>query len=162
MIFIVVGSQEPFDRLIKAVDLWASENKHKNVFAQIGKTNLRPRHINWTEFLPPQVFEEKLKQAQIIISHAGMGTILNALYHSKPIIVMPRLFHFHEQRNDHQLATARSLSRLGYISVAYNEFELRHKLQRIEYVKPYQAIGPHASMSLINEIRNFIFPERIC
>ena len=113
MIFIVVGSQEPFDRLIKAVDLWASENKHKNVFAQIGKTNLRPRHINWTEFLPPQVFEEKLKQAQIIISHAGRGTILNALYHSKPIIVMPRLFHFHEQRNDHQLATARSLSRLG-------------------------------------------------
>ena len=161
MIFVVVGTQEPFDRLVKAVDLWASEHRDQSVFAQIANTEFRPRHMNWTEFLSPRAFDEKFKQAQIIISHAGMGTILNALRHSKPIIVMPRLFLFHELRNDHQLATARSLSRLGYISVAYNEVELRQKLQRITCVKPYQTIGPHASISLINEIRNFIFPGRI-
>jgi UDP-N-acetylglucosamine transferase subunit ALG13 len=157
MIFVVVGSQEPFDRLIKAVDLWASENRHKDVFAQIGRTDLRPRNIDWIEFLPPQAFEEKLKRAQIIISHAGMGIILNALCHSKPIIVMPRLFLYHEVRSDHQLATARSLSRLGYISVAYNGVELIHKLRSIKKIKPHHPIGPYASMSLIDEIKKFIF-----
>jgi UDP-N-acetylglucosamine transferase subunit ALG13 len=156
MIFLVVGSQEPFDRLVKIVDSWASDKNKYTVFAQIANANFRPSHLQWVEFLSPAEFEKKFKDAKVIISHAGMGTIINALYHSKPILVMPRLSVFREHRNDHQLATARSFARLGYISVAYNEEEMIQQLQTIENIQPHQPIGPYASLSLLNEIKKFI------
>lgn len=162
MIFVVVGSQEPFDRLVKVVDSWASNNRENNVFAQIGKTNYRPSHVQWAEFLSPAEFEKKFIEAEIIVSHAGMGTIIYALSHSKPILVMPRLLLYREHRNDHQLATVRSFDRLGYLSVAYNEDELMKKLNSIEYIRSMKSIGPYAAASLIDEVKKFIFSPKKC
>lgn len=36
MIFVTVGHQTPFDRLIRLVDRWAEENMRHDLFAQIG------------------------------------------------------------------------------------------------------------------------------
>jgi len=43
--FATVGSQEPFDRLIRAVDEWAVLHGRSDVFAQIGDSTYCPEHI---------------------------------------------------------------------------------------------------------------------
>ncbi len=156
MIFVTVGTQLPFDRLIKAVDLWASKNQGVDVCAQIGPTKYQPQHMQWSQFIDAEEFRNKVEQADSIVAHAGMGSIIMALELGKPIVVMPRCAHLGEHRNDHQVATARKLVTQGLINVAFDEEELAHKLKQIDQLKVLGEIRSQASPELISTIQRFI------
>jgi UDP-N-acetylglucosamine transferase subunit ALG13 len=158
MIFVTVGSDLPFDRLVRVVDEWAYATGRGDVVAQIGDTDWRPAHIAWTQFLQPPEFARRLAEAEVVVAHAGMGTILSALQREKPILVMPRRASLGEVRNEHQLATARHLAVLGKINVAMDETELRGKLSTLHQLESRDKIGPYASDSLIQALREFIAP----
>lgn len=157
MIFVTVGTDLPFDRMVRIIDAWAGENPRREVFAQIGEGGWEPHNIRFTNFLQPPEFVEHFKAASVIVSHAGMGTILSALHHRKPILVMPKMASLGEHRNEHQLATARRMMELGNVNVAFDETELRARLDRLEDLKQPKAIGRSASDSLLDGLRNFIF-----
>ncbi len=127
MIFVTVGEQLPFDRLIRTVDSCAL-HLDQEVFAQIGQTEMRPVNIGYKPFLEPKEFRRCCESAEFIIAHAGMGTIIMALELGKPLLVMPRRVALAETRNDHQVATAKRFLKLDYISVAFDEKELEYKL----------------------------------
>src|SRR5436190_2511423 len=127
MIFVTIGAQEPFDRLIKLVDEFAPQLKGIPIVAQISKSTYKVKNMKSFEFISPEEFEQYFQQATLLISHAGMGTIISALVNAKPLIVMPRLAKFGETRNDHQVATAQRFEALGYVNVAYNEEQLKQK-----------------------------------
>lgn len=156
MILVVVGTQEPFDRLVKAIDDWAGKTGYKDIYGQISRATYLPINFKFTDFIPPKQFNEEFQTADIIVGHAGMGIIIQALQHSKPIIVMPRLAGFHETRNDHQLSTAKSLGRLGYVRDVYSEEELFSALDSAKSIKPSKPIGDSASESLLSYISNFL------
>ena len=155
MIFVTVGTQMPFDRLVKEVDAWAGA-RQKEVFAQIGPSNLELLHIKTIPNLDPQEFDAKMQEATAVVSHAGVGTILTAFRLSKPIIVMPRLAMFKEHRNDHQLATVRQLKGRPGILIAMDEAELRAQLDALETMPVVDGISERASIQLIDGIRAFI------
>lgn len=157
MIFITVGTDLPFDRMMKVVDLWAGETGRKDVFAQIGEGGWQPKHIPFVEFLEPAEFKKRFAEATLIIGHAGMGTILSALLHGKPILVMPKKASLGEHRNEHQTATAKRMMALGNVNVAFDEAELREKLDRVDELQGREPIGAHASGGLVDGIREFIF-----
>jgi UDP-N-acetylglucosamine transferase subunit ALG13 len=102
VIFVAVGTQFPFDRLIRYVDEWAGKNQVQGM-AQIAGGEYLPQHLQWERFLPATDFNQHLQAASLIISHAGMGNIITALENQKPIIVMNRQHALGEHRNDHQL-----------------------------------------------------------
>ncbi|MCA9417691.1 MAG: glucuronosyltransferase [Candidatus Omnitrophica bacterium] len=156
MIFVTVGAQMPFNRLVEAVDQWAGETGREDIFAQIGPTDWRPGYIQWTKFLDSAQFFEKFDAADTIVAHAGMGTILSALVRGKSILVMPRQGSLRETRNDHQVATAKRLLDLGKVEVAFDEKELLEKLQAIDRLKKPSPIGPYASPDLIEAIQRFV------
>ena len=160
MIFVTVGSDIPFDRLIKAIDHWASRNGVREVFAQIGRGAWEPRFIPYTPMLEPAEFKARLATSQIVVGHAGIGTILSALQNSKPILVMPRRGHLGETRNDHQMATARHLLELGKVNVAFDEEELCACLDRLGSFQPKEAVSAYASPVLINALHGFIHARR--
>lgn len=155
-IFVTVGAQMPFDRMVRAIDTWAGERKRSDVFAQIGSTAFRPAHIEWVEFIEPDEFRLRVASASVIVAHAGMGSILTALEAGKPILVMPRRGDLRETRNDHQVATAKRFLEMGKLIVAMNEDELPTKLDELDALKPAERISGHAAESLINAIRSFI------
>jgi UDP-N-acetylglucosamine transferase subunit ALG13 len=157
MIFVTVGTDQPFDRMMKVVDVWAAERARNDIFAQIGEGGWQPRNIPFSQFLAPPDFKQRFVQARVIIAHAGMGTILSALSHGKPILVMPKLASLGEHRNEHQLATARRMMGLGNVTVAFNEAELREKLDQIDTLIPRDKIQPVATGPLIHSLRDFIF-----
>lgn len=156
MIFVTVGTDQPFDRMMKIVDQWASENERNDVFAQIGNGGWIPKHMKYSEFLEPPRFKDYFTQAKVIVAHAGMGTILSALHYGKPILVMPKRASLGEQRNEHQLATARRMMELGNVDVAFDEEELREKLDQLGQLIPKNTIGSFAEEKLIEGLRDFI------
>ena len=156
MIFVTVGTDLPFDRLVRVVDQWAMQNARTDVFAQIGKTNFKPAYIPYQNFLEPSDFTKCFCAATTIISHAGMGTILTALRYNKPILVMPRLATLGEHRNEHQTATAIHLSKMGKINVAFDEYSLREHLDNLDQLHQIASTGEFASEELIVTIRDFI------
>ncbi|MFX0139595.1 MAG: glycosyltransferase [Candidatus Hodarchaeota archaeon] len=156
MKLVVTGTQLPFNRLIRTVDEWADKTKTKDVFAQIGQTDYKPKYIEWENFISPEIFRKTFEKADIIISHAGMGTILSALEMGKPILILPRLKKYNEHRNDHQIATAKSFLLMNAIDVAFNENELVDKLNSLDKIKNKKKITPNASNQLLKTLSDFI------
>ena len=131
MIFVTVGNMDPFDRLIKAIDHWALANSsNEKIFAQIGDGQYVPANCEYVRRLSPGDFAKRFQEARLIVSHAGVGTIITALELAKPIIVMPKKASLGEQRNDHQLATVRHLKRSELMMVVDSEAELTSMLNR--------------------------------
>lgn len=156
MIFVTVGTQLPFDRLIRAVDAWASTHPGRNFFAQIGASHFSPKYVNWVRSLDQAAFKSRIDDAELIVSHAGMGTILTALELGKPLIVMPRRAELGEHRNDHQLATARHLEKRGLITVANDETGLIGQLERMDQAAPPRRIRADDDTSLLRFIHNVV------
>ena len=137
MIFLAVGTQFPFDRLVKTLDdCLDAELIKEEIFGQIGETSYRPRNFKSAAFLEKKDFDQTLKKATGVIGHAGIGIIRTALENNKPLLVMPRLKRFHEVVHDHQVAIARKFEELGHLLVAYEERELFKKIQELERFVP--------------------------
>lgn len=156
MIFVTVGTQLPFDRLIAAVDGWAAVTGARDVFAQIGPGAYVPQHVEARDFIPPEECRRRMEQADAIVAHAGMGTIISALQLGKPIVVMPRRAALGEHRNDHQLATARRFRELDRVLVAEDAGELTACLSQVAALSPAERISPYASPQLIDALSAFI------
>ncbi len=156
MILVTVGTQGAFDRLVRTVDTWAGENSVEDVFAQIGPSEYQPQSIDFAASVDPARFEELLKRADVVIAHAGMGTILKALELGKPVLIMPRRASLGEQRNEHQLATAERFKKLGVVRVAADEQELRQQLNELQGLQASERIGDSASPQLIDRLRGFL------
>jgi UDP-N-acetylglucosamine transferase subunit ALG13 len=148
--------QMPFDRLCKTVDAWGGERDRKDIFMQIGSTAWRPSNCEYVELLNPDEYADRVKQAEVLVMHAGTGSILAAMKYGKPIIVMPRVARLRETRNDHQLATVRRFKELSGITVALDEQELLQKLDTLHTVSKPEELSPSASKELISALRTFI------
>lgn len=156
MIFVTVGTQLPFDRLISAIDQWADRHDRNDVIAQTGPTGLRPARIKAVAFMDPSTFDRHFMQASLIVAHAGMGSILGALSAAKPILIMPRKATLGEHRNDHQLATANRFRNRPGIFVADDEQDLPKLLDDPAGLGGGSPIAAHASPELLQTIRDFI------
>jgi UDP-N-acetylglucosamine transferase subunit ALG13 len=156
LIFVTVGANAPFDRLVRCVDDWAASQESADVFAQIGDTDYQPGHLRWTHRLSPAEFRKTLRRANVVVAHAGMGTILQSLEAGVPVLVMPRRADLREQRNDHQLATARRLGERGLVHVALDAENLRARLHELVRLGAHEPIESVAPPPLIGRIRGFI------
>lgn len=156
MIFVTVGTQLAFDRLIVAVDEWAGAAPGREVFAQIGPTRIRPRHIEHAQFVSPAECNERMYAAKVVVAHAGMGTILTALEIGKPLLVVPRRAALGEHRNDHQLATAKRFAELGKVRVAFDNGALLRELDHLDREIAQPRISPFAPNDFVDHLRAFI------
>lgn len=160
VILVAVGTQFPFDRLVETVDRWAATSGTSDVVAQIGPSSYVPSAIQAHAFLPPKAFQALLEQADLVIAHCGMGSILSALSHGKPIVVMPRSAAKGEHRNDHQYATAQRFSDQPGVTVVWDETDLRNCLERIGNHGPddpdFSPIPSKAPRQLSDRLRAFL------
>ncbi|MEP3248185.1 MAG: glycosyltransferase [Sneathiella sp.] len=162
MIFLTVGTQLPYERLIRAVDLWCENHREVSVFAQTAtliQDGYIPQHMEHQAFMEPDLYKQKLEQSDLIISHAGMGSIITALTVGKPIVIMPRKASLNEHRNDHQLATAEQFQSRKGIHIASDEKELPdildHLVNQSSDIQTGSA-NSFANQDLIDAVRNFI------
>jgi len=158
MIFVTVGSQLPFDRLTNAVDAWAAGHPQIELFGQVGNTDEPPLNFASVPTMTPAEYRKPFAEADLIIAHAGMGTIIAALELGKPMLMLPRLERLKESRNDNQVGTARHFSSFGLFEVIESETEvparLDHMLANLDaYRRAADEFG--VADSLLDAIREF-------
>lgn len=156
VIFVVTGTQAPFDRLLSIIDKWTVNQDTYSVIAQTANSEINFKNMTCFDYLEPDVFNEYFNNADVIIGHAGMGTIIKALENKKKLVVFPRLVKYNEHRNDHQHHTAFGFEKLGLINVAYNEKDLFRYLNNIIDIPVKRKINQNAEKQLLEKISNFI------
>jgi UDP-N-acetylglucosamine transferase subunit ALG13 len=128
MILVITGlHKQQFERLVKKMDEIANETREEIVI-QIGHTNYRPKCASFFSFLDNKEIEELYEKADIVVTHGGVGSIMDALSHNKPVIAVPRLAEFGEHVDNHQLDIVRCFSKLGLVDCVYNIEELETKI----------------------------------
>ena len=155
MILVTVGTHEqPFDRLIKEVDRLVGEGKLKDVIAQIGYCNYKPKNIKKVfKFVEYEKMNKLFKEAEIIITHAGIGSTLLAVRYGKPIIVVPRLKEFGEHLTQHQLDVTKELASENRIVAVYNINDLEKAIAKMKHWKS----KPIQRGKVFNIIQEYLF-----
>lgn len=156
MIFVTVGTQLSFDRLLLAVDHWAAKNPAIDVFAQTGPSSQVFGHLRAEPFVSPSRADRLVREASLVVAHAGMGSVLTALRHARPILIMPRHASRGEHRNEHQLATARWLASRPGVTVAWDEIELVRWLDCRDTLVGATGLSSVASGPLVERLSQFI------
>lgn len=156
MIFVIVGSQKfPFERLIREMDRLKGEGKITDaVVAQIGVCSYEPRYMEWHRFLDKEKFDQNIEKCDLLVTHAGEGSIMTGLIKGKQVIAVPRYKHFGEHVSDHQLEIARALEKQHCIINVEDISKLEYVLTNLEeyHLKPYIS----GQEKIIKTICNFI------
>lgn len=154
MIFATVGTQLPFPRLIGALDEIA-RTTGLHIVAQTGDPACSATSLETHVKLSPALFEALFSRAEVIVAHAGIGSIISAQRHQKPIILFPRLASLGEHRNEHQIATVKQVAdRIGVYAASTADDIERLILDRSS-LKPAFAESP-SKRKLIDAIAGFI------
>lgn len=113
MIFVTLGTQDKkFKRLLEAVEKLEIDEK---IIVQAGSTDFESEKMEIHKFLNSKKFEQYMKEARIVITHAGVGTIISGLSMNKKMIVAPRKQEYKEHVNNHQEQILETFSKEGYI-----------------------------------------------
>ncbi|MCR5756230.1 MAG: glycosyl transferase [Acetatifactor sp.] len=132
MIFVTLGTQKfQMNRLIKAVDeLAASGRVNDDFFIQTGVSTYKPKNCGHIDFMDSDQYAGYISECNLLITHAGVGTIITGIKASKPVIVVPRLAHFGEHVDDHQTQIAKAFSDKGCVLCCENLDELANYIEK--------------------------------
>lgn len=97
MIFVIAGTNtRPFDRLVRAVDEIARDKEGYDFVIQGGYSTYSPQHCRCFDFCKSEDFLSYTESAELVISHAGFGSIGHCIRHNKPVILVPREYEYGE------------------------------------------------------------------
>lgn len=161
MILVTLGTQDKkFYRLIKEIDKLIEQKKIKEeVIVQAGSSsNYKSDRMKILNLIPMDEFDNLLKECSLLITHGGVGTILNGLRNNKKIIAVPRLKKYKEHVNDHQLQIVSNFSDEGYILKVENINTLYDVIKYSKIFKPkkYEENNKEFVNNLSKEIDNYL------
>lgn len=133
MIFVTTGTQFHFDRLLDAIEYLIGQGIIQDeVIAQTGiDSTFKSEYITCIKIMNGKAFEQYLSQASLIITHAGMGTILSALDNLIPVIAIPRSAELGEHVNNHQLDSLEKINNPSIIK-CFNLKDLPASLEQAD------------------------------
>lgn len=117
MIFVTLGTQDKsFERLLKIVDKAINDGYIKDqVIVQAGVTEYNSDNMEIYNLLSMDKFNEYIENCDLLITHGGVGSILNGLKNHKKVIAVPRLIKYDEHESDHQIQIVNAFYEKGYI-----------------------------------------------
>jgi len=146
MIFATCGSSHyPFERMMAALAALNVEDLH----IQHGPAT-PPACTRAYRFLPFEDLLEQMRTADVVVTHAGVGSILGAIRMGQTPVVFPRLKRYSEAVDDHQSELAEVLAERGTAFVARSSEELVDAIKSI----PARAAAPQVqARALIDAVR---------
>jgi UDP-N-acetylglucosamine transferase subunit ALG13 len=106
---------------------------------------------------------EYMKMSELVISHAGFGTIMLCKEYGVPILIVPRRKKYGEHMDDHQMEIARALEvrKDNNIYVVYEENQLEGRLREaLANKERFLATENIGRKNLIKVIKEFIEKDR--
>ena len=142
MILVLLGTQNnSFHRLLEEIQKNIDNGKIKEtVIVQKGYTKFESNEMTIYNQLPQDEIEKLIDNANLVITHGGVGSIINSIQKGKKVIAVPRLKKYNEHVNDHQLDIVKSFNESGYIIGLNDVNELEEALNNIRDFEPKQYI----------------------
>lgn len=158
MIFVTVGTHEQqFDRLVKAVDdLRAARTIDEPVYIQTGYSIYEPAHCKHSKFVPFRRMKEMMANADVVITHGGPSSFIEAMATGKVPVVVPRRGDLGEHVNDHQADFVRIVAeRQGGIVPVYDVADLPEAITRARELSRGVSFKSH-NIEFCNELARLI------
>lgn len=136
MIVCTLGTHpQPFNR---ALDWLLPVVGDEELVVQHGATPPRPEvaDVCWRKFLDYEDLAELIESADIVVCHAGVGTLMTAIGLGSVPVALPRLSAGGEHVDDHQLQIATELGRSGYVVACTERGALAPALERCRHAPP--------------------------
>lgn len=138
MILVSLGTQDrSFKRLLDAVEKQIRlGNITEKVIVQAGETHYVSDCMEVFDLIPSEEFSKLLQECRILITHGGVGTIIEGLKHHKKIIAAARLSEYGEHQNNHQKQIISEFSKRHFL-LELDDFEsLDNVLEKIQKFEP--------------------------
>ena len=152
MIFVILGTQDkPFTRLLEIME---NSKTDEEIVVQAGFTRFESDRMKIFDYVNSDDFDRYIRDADIIIAHGGVGTIMNALNNKKKVIACARLSKYGEHQNDHQLQLLKPLREAGYILELEDGDDIDELLREAQTFEPKEYVSNNAKF--IGLIMDFI------
>jgi beta-1,4-N-acetylglucosaminyltransferase len=150
MILVTVGaSQFPFDRLLRACDAVVGDER---VVVQHGCSTVRPSGAECIRFVALDELATLVREARVVVTHGGVGSVLLALSNGKRPVVVPRMRAFGETVDDHQVESARRFAAAGLVTLVEDPADLPTAIAESE-----PTIAPPGNdLRLVRDLRDYI------
>lgn len=156
MILVLLGTQHnDFHRLLQEIDRNIENGEIKEeVVVQAGFTKYSSDNMKIFNVVPKDELEKMVENADLIITHAGVGSIEMSLEKGKKVITVPRLKKYGEHVNDHQIEIEKEFNNEGWLIGVDDVEDLDKALIRAKGFKPkkYEV----DSSRMVNIIKTFI------
>ncbi|MFB9989750.1 PssE/Cps14G family polysaccharide biosynthesis glycosyltransferase [Bacillus benzoevorans] len=153
---MVLGTHElPFDRLLKEIDKLILAGKiQEEVLVQAGHTKYRSERMKYFDFTTYEHMAELYRDASVIITHGGTGSITMGMKMGKKVIAVPRLVKYGEHNDDHQLEIVKQFYQTGHILYWNEPMELWEVMEQLESFapKPFHS----GNKKILSILRDFI------
>lgn len=138
MILVLLGTQNnSFHRLLEEINQLIENKKiQEKVVVQAGYTKYQSSNMEILDFISNEELEEIEKEANLVITHGGVGSILQCITKNKKVIAVPRLHKYQEHVNDHQTQIVGTFHKKGYIIGIQNVEELEQAIQQVKQFEP--------------------------
>ena len=138
MILVILGTQDKeFPRLLEAVDREIKKGNIKDkVVVQAGQTKYQSDNMEILDLVSAPEFDKLVDKADLIITHGGVGSILNGIKKGKKIIAAARLAKYKEHHNDHQKQIIKEFADQGYLLELKDFYKLDKLLEKAKSFKP--------------------------
>lgn len=129
-LFVSVGFESfPFDRLVQAIEKGVERKLIEGeVFIQHGDSRVPGAGCQASRFMEFDEVLTRMREADIVVGHAGVGTAFLCLEMGKVPVLFPRRACFREHVDDHQVLFARKMASQGKALVAESEDDLLFKI----------------------------------
>lgn len=156
MILVTLGTQDKsFERLLIALEKQIEDGLiDEEIIVQSGYTKFNSKFMKLIPYLSQDQLDQYRKDASLIITHGGVGSILDGCKIDKKIIGVARLKKYKEHINDHQVEICERFSADGYILFARELSEIPELIKKSYTFLPKKYIFDN--IDLIMHIKSVI------
>lgn len=141
-ILVTIGTmtEKKFTRLFQCIDRLCEEGilNGEEIIAQVGEDKYVSKYYKCIDMLSREEFNSLIETMDVVISHAGTGSVISCLKAKKKVIIFPRQSIYDEHYDDHQLELADIFVKKGYALAALTYEELKQCIMNINEFTPVQ------------------------
>ena len=117
MILVLLGTQNnSFNRLLEEIEKNIKNGTIKEeVIVQAGYTKFETDKMKIIDLMSKEQLEKFQDEADLIITHGGVGSIISSIEKGKKVIAVPRIHEYGEHVNNHQKEIVKDFNDKGYI-----------------------------------------------
>jgi len=156
MILVLLGTQNnSFFRLLDEIENCINIGLiTEEVIVQAGHTEYDSNKMKILDFISETEINKLIKKANYIITHGGVGSIIDSIKLNKKVIAVSRLSKYNEHVNDHQIQIINKFNNNGYIIGLNDACLLRDGIEKINTFIPKKYISN--TKNILNIVSNYI------